>query len=78
MFLLVVLIWKAVLSYGAKLQTATPTDAWLGQCEEIMKKENAFDNFSMAVSHGIHSITLQDIRLIKVLITFLGVPSTEK
>ena len=78
MFLLGVFLWKGVLSDGAKLQTATPTDAWLGQCENIMKKENSFENFSMAVSHGIHSITLQDVRLIKVLITFLGVPSTEK
>ena len=72
MFLLGVLLWNAVLSDGAKLQSATPTEAWLGQCEDIMKKENAFDNFSMAVSHGIHSITLQDIRFIKLLLTFLG------
>jgi len=43
-------------------QNSSPSQKWLDQCEGIMKTAKMFNNFSHAVGHGIHSMTLQDIR----------------
>lgn len=59
MFLLLFIVWNALCADGAKMQT---TDAWLEQCEIVMKEANVFGNFSREVAHGIHAMSLQDIR----------------
>jgi len=41
---------------------STPSENWLNQCKNIMQGANMFDNFATAVGHGIHTISLQDIR----------------
>ena len=53
---------KVFLLGESDFQESTRSAAWQGKCESIMQSENMFNNFSMAVGHGIHSMSLQDIR----------------
>jgi len=62
MLLVITLLLHTVFIFAAKLKSAEPTEDWVKNCKDSMMAENVFENFSMAVTHGTHSISLQDIR----------------
>jgi len=62
MLLVIPLIFHVAFIFAAQMKSAEPTEEWVKNCKDIMMAENVFHNFSMAVAHGTHSISLQDIR----------------
>jgi len=46
----------------ADFHESVPSDAWLKRCKSTMEKANLSLNYSTAVGHGIHSMTLHDLR----------------
>ena len=66
MLLLTTILWIPVFACAVEIKPPEVTEDWERKCSDVMAAENLLNNFSVAVAHGTHSITLQDVRLYRI------------